>query len=391
MKIPFYKPYFTGKELEYIRKILLNGKDIGGDGPYTKRVHKFLKSRYHVRNVLLTTSCTTALEMAAQLLDLRDGDEVIMPSFTFSSTANAILLHKGKVVFAEIDPKTLNIDPSDIERKITKKTKAIVVVHYAGIACDMGAIMKIAKKHKLKVIEDAAQGIEAKWKNKYLGTIGDFGCISFHETKNITSGEGGALFINTDDKAIIEKAEIIREKGTNRSKFFRGEIDKYTWVEVGSSYLPSDILAAFLLAQLEKVKKITDERRSIYSYYHKELAHLEKQSLIQLPFIPPYATHSAHIFYVLFRTKDERDMAMSSLQKNGVGAVFHYIPLHSAPQGMKLGYKKADFPLTERVSGRILRLPIYSGMSKRESQFVMAELKKILKVLKVAPDKPWYQ
>jgi dTDP-4-amino-4,6-dideoxygalactose transaminase len=382
MKIPFFKPYITGNEFKYIQEILDKNTDIAGDGIFTKKVSRFLEKRYKVNKVFLTTSGTTALEMAVRLLNLTRNDEIIVPSFTFSSTANAILLAQGiKLVFAEVKSNTLNIDPEDIKRKITAKTKAIIVVHYAGVSCDMDEILKIAKNHNLKIIEDAAQCIESKYKDKFLGTIGDFGCLSFHETKNITCGEGGALFINTKKKQIAEKAEIIREKGTNRSKFFRGEIDKYTWVDIGSSYLPSDLLAAFLYAQLEQVKKITELRLKIYKYFKDELINYEKKGIVKIPCIPAYANHNAHIFYLIFKNGHARDRVLKMLKENGIGASFHYIPLHSAPQGLKLGYKKEDFPITERISTCLLRLPLFAGMTKIEMEYIIINLKNILNQL----------
>jgi dTDP-4-amino-4,6-dideoxygalactose transaminase len=376
MKIKFFKPYITGNEITYINDILKRHLPISGDGVYTKKVHEFLQKRYHFRHSLLTTSGTTALEMAAQLMGLHPGDEVIAPSFTFSSTINALLLNGLRVRFAEIQSNTLNIDPRDIARKITKKTKAIMVVHYAGVACDMGAVMSLARKHKLQVIEDAAQGIGAKYKNEYLGTIGDFGAMSFHETKNVVMGEGGALLINRKGKRIVEQAEILREKGTNRSKFFRGEIDKYTWVGVGSSYLPSDFLAAFLLAQLEAVGKINRLRMEIYNYYREKLTPIAMRGDIQLPTIPPFAHHNAHIFYVLFHSPKNRDFMLRFLKDRGVGATFHYIPLHSSPQGRSMGYHAEDFPITERVSKTLIRLPLWAGMSLKETKYVIDSLKK---------------
>lgn len=382
MKIKFFKPYITGNEIKYIEELLKNNRDVGGDGYYTKKVHKFLETKYGVKKAFLTTSGTTALELAIRILNLPKESEIIVPSFTFSSTVNAILLPDSlKVVFCEIQKDTLNIDPADIEKKITKKTKALMIVHYAGVSCDMDKIMKLAKKHNLKVIEDAAQGIEAKFKDKYLGTIGDLGCVSFHETKNITSGEGGALFINSNDKELTERAEIFREKGTNRTKFFQGEIDKYSWVDLGSSVLPSDILAAFLLAQLESAKKITKERLKIYNFYKKSLAKYEKQGLVKLPTIPKYAKHNAHIFYILFDSLEQRTTALSYLKQNGINASFHYIPLHNAPEGKKLGYKDGDFPITERVSDCLLRIPIYAGMTVAEQKYVVSKTKEILNQL----------
>jgi len=388
MKIRNFKPYITGNEIKYIKDIIDKGFDMSGDGPYTKKVHAFLEEKYKVKKAFLTTSGTTALEFAVRLLNLKPGDEVIVPAFTFSSTANAVLINCGlKVVFADIDKDTLNINPNDIEKRITDKTKAIIPVHYAGVACDMDRIMQIAKDNQLKVIEDAAQGIEAKYKDKYLGTIGDFGCLSFHDTKNITSGEGGALFINTSDQNIIERAEIISEKGTNRTKFFRGEIDKYTWVNIGSSYLPSDILAAFLLAQLEEVEKITDLRLQAYNEYRSKLSDLEKTGVIKLPTIPEYAKHNAHIFYVLFNSETERNFVMSYLREKGISAPFHYIPLHSSPEGKQLGNKPEDCPVTESLSYRLIRLPMFAGITKEEISYVLENLKEAM--LKSKEKKLW--
>lgn len=373
MNIKLCKPYITGKELVYMNDIITNGKTIAGDGEYSKRVHALLQRRYGARKALLTTSATAALEFAVRLCNLQAGDEVIVPSFTFSSTINAVLLNTGvRVVFADIDPRTCNVDSQDIARKVTEKTRAIIVVHYAGVACDMDAIMRLARKHKLRVIEDAAQCIGAKYKNKYLGTIGDFGCISFHETKNITCGEGGALFINANSQRIIKQAEIIREKGTNRTKFLAGVVNKYTWVAVGASYLPSDLLAAFLLAQLEAEPKVTQLRRAIYDFYKKELQPFEKLGLATLPYCPKNATHNAHIFFILLPSRVQRNFVMQYLRQRGVGATFHYIPLHSSPMGKKLGYKAADLPITHALGTRLLRLPLYAGMTKAEMQFVVA-------------------
>lgn len=383
MKVPFFKPFITGKETKYVAELIKKGQDVGGDGYYTSRVHEFLQTRYGVPKVFLTTSGTTALELAVRILKLERGSQVIVPSFTFSSTVNAVLLNNGlKVVFVEIDPQTLCLDPGDLERKITPQTKAVIVVHYAGISCDMDKIVQIARKHHLTIIEDAAQCIESKYKNQFLGTIGDLGCISFHETKNVTSGEGGALFINSNNKKLIEKAEIFREKGTNRSKFFRGEVDKYTWIDLGSSVLPSDILAAFLLAQLEAVEKITNLRLKIYKFYQKSLAGFEKEGLVKLPSVPAWSTHNAHIFYLLFKTAGQRNFALKYLRKHGVGATFHYIPLHSSPMGKRLGYRKSDLPITEKVSQTLVRLPLYAGMKKEESGYVIKKVEEALNLIK---------
>jgi dTDP-4-amino-4,6-dideoxygalactose transaminase len=379
MQVHGFKPYITGNEIKYIKDIINNARDMSGDAGYTKKVHAFMEKRYRVPKVLLTTSGTTALEMAVKLLNLKPGDEVITPSFTFSSTVNAILLEQGvKAVFAEIDPQTLNIDPADIAKKITPKTKALMVVHYAGVACDMDKIMALAKKHHLKVIEDAAQGIEAKYKGRYLGTIGDFGTLSFHDTKNITCGEGGALFINSPDVNIHEAAEIWREKGTNRSKFFRGLIDRYTWVSLGSSYLPSDLLAAFLYAQLEQVEKIIALRKKAYDYYLQKLSPLAAKGLFQLPGITAGAEHNAHIFYILLLTGKERDRMLAALRAKGIAASFHYIPLHSAPQGIKAGADPKALPVTTAVSARLLRLPLFSEISRAQQNYVIQTLISLL-------------
>ncbi len=375
MKIPFSKPYITGKEIEYIKDIIDNGLDTAGDGKYTKLVHRWFEEKYKIPKVLLTTSCTTALEMAVKLLDLKKGDEVIAPSFTFSSTANAILLEKGVVIkFVDVDPKTINIDPIEVEKAITPKTKAIMVVHYAGVSCDMDKIMDLAKKNNLKVIEDAAQAIGSKYKGKYLGTIGDFGCLSFHGTKNIVSGEGGALLINNPDSETIEKAEILREKGTNRSKFLRGVIDKYTWVEIGGSYLPSDMLAAFLYAQLEMEEEITRLRVDKYNYYHDQLKSLEQKGKLTLPTIPEGQEHNAHIFFILLPNAEVRNALMDFLRSREIGAVAHYVPLHSSPVGQNLGYKQEDFPVTNDINDTLLRLPLFAQISKDDQDLIVENI-----------------
>lgn len=380
MQIKNFKPFITGKEIKYIEDIINNEFSMSGDGIYTKKVHAFLEKKYRTNKALLTTSGTTALEFAVRLLNLKPGDEVILPSFTFSSTANAVLVNFGlKVVFADIQKDTLNIDPKDIEKKITKKTKAIIVVHYAGVACDMDKVMRIAKKHNLKVIEDAAQAIEAKYKGRYLGTIGDFGCFSFHDTKNITAGEAGALFINTYDKEVIERAEIVREKGTDRTKFIRGEVDKYTWVDIGSSYLPSDLLAAFLLAQLEGADMITKKRKKVFNTYKKQLSYLEDLGIVKLPTIPKYAKTNAHIFYVILKNEEIRDFVISYLRTKGISAPFHYIPLHSSPVGKSLGNSISDLPVSTDLSNRILRLPVYAGLNKKEIEYVIKHFEAALR------------
>lgn len=382
MKIPFYKPYITGKELVYIEDIITNNYDLAGDGVYTKKVHAWFENRYNVPKVLLTTSGTTALELAVRLLNLHEGDEVITPSFTFSSTVNAILLsHGAKAVFVDIEDNTLNIDPDKIESAITHKTKALMIVHYAGVAPDMDKVMNIAKKHNLKVIEDAAQAIESTYKGKYLGTFGDFGCMSFHGTKNITAGEGGALFINTHEEKVHEQAEIIREKGTNRSKFLLGLVDKYTWVNLGGSYLPSDLLAAFLFAQLEHIDTITRLRKDAYQYYTHSLREYIKKGVFRIPKISKDQQHNSHIFYIVFKTEGERNRIMKYLRDHGVSAAFHYIPLHSAPYGIEMGNSSSSLPVTTDMAGRLLRLPLYSGISTDEQDYVVDQLKRAITLI----------
>lgn len=385
MQIPFNRPYLTGNELSYIEDAIYsaaNGEGhISGDGRYTHLAQELMESRFSAEQVLLTTSCTSALELASFLLDFKPGDEVIVPSYTFSSTVNAIIMAGGTPVFADIEESTLNIDPEDIKKKVTDRTKAIYPIHYGGVSCAMDEIMEIADKYRLAVVEDAAQGVNAKYKGRYLGTIGDFGCYSFHETKNYVCGEGGALLVNTDDPAMIERAEILREKGTNRSKFWRGEVDKYTWVDMGSSYLPSDILAAFLYAQLEKLDEIQKSRLSVWNTYYNGLREFEDAGIVRLPVIPEYAEHNAHLFYLLFNDEQARDQAMQGLKEEGVHAVFHYIPLHSAPMGQRYGYGEGDLPVTENLSGRLLRLPMYAGMKGDELQFTVGKVRSLVKKL----------
>jgi len=373
MQIPFNRPYLTGNEIRHMEDVLHSlseGGHISGDGKYTKLVQDFFQSKFGTQKALMTTSCTSALELATWLLDLKPGDEVIVPSYTFSSTVNPILLAGAKPVFADICEDTLNIDPADIRKKITKKTRAIYPVHYGGVSCEMDEIMAIAQEYDFKVVEDAAQGVNAKYKGKYLGAIGDFGCYSFHETKNYVCGEGGALLINSDDPTITERAEIIREKGTNRSKFHRGEVDKYTWVDIGSSYLPSDLLSAFLYAQLEKLDEIQNMRMKVWYAYYSALKPFEDAETIRLPVVPDYAEHNAHIFYVLFNDEQTRNRVMIQLKGNGILAVFHYIPLHSSPVGLGLRNRKEDLPVTEEMSGRLLRLPMYAGITDEEWEFI---------------------
>lgn len=359
-EIPFNKPYFTGNETKYIVESVRSGK-ISGDGIFTKKCHHFFEEKYGLKKCLLTTSCTDALELAALLIDIRPGDEIILPSFTFVSTANAFVLRGAKLVFVDSMQESPNIDVANIEQLITNKTKAIVPVHYAGIACDMDLILALANKYNLYVIEDAAQAIDSYYKGKPLGSIGQLSAFSFHETKNVISGEGGMLVIN--DASFVDRAEIIREKGTNRSKFFRGEVDKYGWVEPGSSFLPSDIIAAFLFAQLENIKIIQEKRKQLWQFYYDNL--LPLNSKIQLPFIPDYATNNAHMFYVVCRDLNERTNLINYLKSNNILSVFHYQSLHKSPYYLDKHdgriLKNAD-----HYTERLLRLPMYFGLKLSE-------------------------
>jgi dTDP-4-amino-4,6-dideoxygalactose transaminase len=361
MHIPFNKPYMTGKELWYISQAHANGH-LAGDGEFTRRCNAWLENRVGCNKALLTHSCTAALEMTAILADLEPGDEVIMPSYTFVSTANAFVLRGAVPVFVDIRPDTLNIDEARIEEAITNKTKAIVVVHYAGVACEMDAIMAIANRHNLLVIEDDAQGMGSSYKGRPLGSIGHLAAVSFHETKNIISGEGGALLVNSP--RFTERAEMIREKGTNRSQFFRGLVDKYTWVEVGSSYLPSELVAAFLWAQMEEADAITQRRLDIWNTYHQWFASLEEQGKVRRPVIPPDCKHNAHMYYLLLPNLKQRTAFIESLKEQGIGAVFHYIPLHDSPMGKKYGRTSGDLQNTVELSERLVRLPFWLGMEE---------------------------
>lgn len=374
MNIPFNKPFIIENELEYITDAVNQGV-LRGDGSYTQKCHEFFEKTLPCKKALLTHSCTAALEMAALLLDLKAGDEVIMPSFTFVSTANAFALRGAIPVFIDIRPDTLNIDEALIDQAITPKTKAICVVHYAGVACDMDTVMKIAKKHGLAVIEDAAQAVGSFYKGKALGTIGDMGCFSFHETKNVISGEGGALIINNEK--YIERAEIIREKGTNRSQFFRGEIDKYTWVDVGSSFLPSDLIAAFLLSQLENMDKINKKRIEIWNSYHQMFKKYEPK--IKRPFIPSDCQHNAHMYYVLFENLEKRSEFIEFMKKNEINPVFHYIPLHSSPAGEKYGRVASSMNVTNKTSNTLVRLPLYYNLKAVEFETITTCADKYLK------------
>lgn len=370
-QIPYNRPPIVGKELEYLQRALSQRK-LCGDGPFTKLCHQWLVEQLQAQKALLTHSCTAALEMSALLVNLSPGDEVIMPSFTFVSTANAVVLRGATPVFVDVRSDTLNIDESLIEQAITPKTKAIFVVHYAGVSCAMEAILEIANKHNIFVLEDAAQGIMATYKGRALGTIGHLGSLSFHETKNIVAGEGGALLIN--DPQFNERAEIIREKGTNRSQFLRGEIDKYTWVDVGSSYLPSELIAAVLYAQLESASDITKQRLTLWNTYLSGLLDLQAKEKISLPHIPAECEHNGHIFYLLTRTEEERSELIPFLKNRGIHSVFHYVPLHLAPAGRRYARSMNSLPVTSSSSDRLLRLPLYVGMSSDECQRVVESI-----------------
>lgn len=370
-KIPFNRPYITGKEVCNIEKAQSNGH-LSGDGEYTKLCHDWLQRRTGCHKALLTHSCTAALEMAALLLDIQPGEEIIMPSYTFVSSANAFVLRGGVPVFVDIREDTLNLDERLIESSITSRTRAIVPVHYAGVACEMDTIMAIARKYGLKVIEDAAQGIMSSYKEQALGKIGDLGAYSFHETKNITSGEGGALLINNSD--MILRAEIIREKGTNRSLFVRGEVDKYTWQEVGSSFLPGELVAAFLWGQLEEANRITKERLSIWRRYHKLLEPLEDKGMLRRPIIPDDCEHNAHMYYIILAPEIDRQKVLDSFRLNEIGAVFHYVSLHSSPAGRHYGRVYGDLNVTNRQSNGLVRLPLWIGLSNEQQDRIVKVL-----------------
>ena len=370
--INFNEPPYIGKELEYV-KIAIENKKICGDGQFTKLCNAWIEEKTGTEKALLTTSCTSALEMAAMLCDIRPGDEVIMPSFTFVSTANAFVLRGTKIVFVDIRPDTMNIDETLIEAAITPKRKAIVPVHYAGVACEMDKIMELAKRYNLKVIEDAAQGVSSYYKNRALGSIGDFGCYSFHETKNYSMGEGGAILIKNSEN--IERAEIIREKGTNRSRFFRGQVDKYTWVSEGSSYLPSDMNAAYLYAQLENEEKIYNDRMNSWHLYYDGLRELAQKGQIELPTVPENCIHNAHMFYIKAKNLEERIKLLSYLKANDINAVFHYIPLHSAPAGVKYCRFNGEDKFTTRESELLIRLPMFYGLKSTDIEYIIEKIK----------------
>ena len=370
--IHFNVPPCTGNEMKYISEAVASHK-ICGDGQFTKRCNSWMEERFHANKIMLTTSGSTALDMAFELCELKPGDEVILPSYTFSSTANAAVLCGARLVFADIRPDTMNIDEKKIEQAITDRTKVICCVHYAGVACEMDKIMDIARRYGLRVIEDAAQGVMSTYKGKALGTIGDFGCYSFHETKNYSMGEGGAIVINNPE--FNEKAEILREKGTNRSKFFRGQVDKYTWVDFGDSYLPSELNAAYLWAQLEMADQINDDRRSSWNAYYEGLRPLADAGKIELPVIPEGCVHNGHMFYIKAKDLQERTALISFLRNRNIYAVFHYVPLHSAPAGYKFGRFSGDDVYTTRESERLLRLPIYYGLKKEDLEYVVQAVK----------------
>ncbi len=366
--IPFNVPPCTGDELEYIGQAIASRK-ICGDGEFTKKCSRWLEDRFNAQKVLLTTSGTTALDMAALLCELQPGDEVILPSFTFSSTATAFVLAGARLVFVDIRPDTMNIDETKIEAAITDKTRVIVPVHYAGVACEMDTIMDIARRHGLKVVEDAAQGVMSTYKGRPLGTIGDMGCFSFHETKNYSMGEGGAIVINRPE--YNERAEILREKGTNRSKFFRGQVDKYTWVDFGDSYLPSELNAAYLWAQLMKADEINEDRLRTWNEYWKALLPLAQAGKLELPTIPEGCVHNAHMFYIKAKNLEERTALIKHLKERDILAVFHYVPLHSAPAGLKFGRFAGEDVYTTAESDRLLRLPMYFGLTGEDRQAVI--------------------
>jgi dTDP-4-amino-4,6-dideoxygalactose transaminase len=361
----------TGKELSYIAESHFNGR-LAGDGPFTKNCHKWLEQRTGSKKVLLTHSCTAALEMSALLLDIQPGDEIIMPSYTFVSTANAFVLRGGVPVFVDIREDTLNLDEKLLESAITERTRAIVPVHYAGVACEMDSIMAIAQRRQLKVVEDAAQGVMATYKGRALGSIGDLGAYSFHETKNIISGEGGALLVN--DQSLALRAETIREKGTDRTRFFRGEVDKYTWQEVGSSFLPGELIAAFLWAQLEEAERITQKRLISWNLYHELLESLEVEGLLRRPIVPDECKHNAHMYYVLLEPGVDRQVVLERFRRQGIGSVFHYVPLHSSPAGRRYGRSHGDLQNTDSLSERLIRLPLWVGITVEQQLRVVNSL-----------------
>ncbi|HUN94355.1 MAG TPA: dTDP-4-amino-4,6-dideoxygalactose transaminase [Burkholderiaceae bacterium] len=370
--IPFNRPPMTGKELHYVAECLFRGR-LAGDGHYTQRCHAWLQRNSGSGRALLTHSCTAALEMAALLLDIQPGDEIVMPSYTFVSTANAFVLRGGVPVFVDIRADTLNLDERLVEAALTPRTRAIVPVHYAGVACAMDEILALAARHGIKVVEDAAQGVMAQYKGRTLGSIGDLGAYSFHETKNVISGEGGALLVN--DPGLVAQAEIIREKGTDRSRFLRGEVDKYTWQSAGSSFLPSELTAAFLWAQLEEAQNSTARRREIWARYHERLAPLEARGLLRRPIVPPDCTHNAHMYYVLLAPPVSRDRVLQRFRDENIVATFHYVPLHSAPAGRRYGRASGALPMTDRAAEQLVRLPLWAGIAEAQQDRVVEVLR----------------
>ncbi len=368
IKVDFNRPITVGNEFEYMRQAIANAH-ISGDGAFTKKCHTFLESQLGVKKALLTTSCTHALEMSAILLDIKPGDEVVIPDFTFVSTVNAFVLRGAKPIFVDVRPDTLNLDETKLEDAITPRTKAIVPVHYAGVGCEMDAILEIAKRHNIAVVEDNAHGLFGKYKGKYLGTFGALATQSFHETKNFSCGEGGALLIN--DPSLAERAEIVREKGTNRSRFFRGQVDKYSWVDIGSSYLPSDMLAAYLYAQFEQREKIQSHRKNVWEMYNSALKDWAEKNGVTLPRIPEYDEQAYHMFYMLLPNLDLRQKLIAYLRERGVYSVFHYLPLHLSDMGQGFGYKAGDCPVTEKVSDQLVRLPFHNALTSNDQEQVI--------------------
>lgn len=373
-KIPFNKASLTGNELRYIQEAVEQGH-ISGDGFFTRKCCDLMEQRFDAKKILLTPSCTDALEIAAILLDLKQGDEVILPSFAFVTTANAFVLRGAKPVFIDIRSDTLNLDETRIESRITPRTKAIIALHYAGVSCDMDTILSVANKRGIPVVEDAAQGVNARYKSRYLGTMGDLGAYSFHETKNYTCGEGGALVINRE--RYVERSEIVRQKGTNRNQFFRGQTDKYTWCDLGSSYVLSDVLAAFLYAQLEQLDGIAKKRKSIFDAYLDDLRPLQDSGKIRLPIIPDECESNFHLFHILLESEKERNRIMDGLKAAGILSVFHYVPLHTSPMGISFGYRQGEFPVTEDLSGRLLRLPFYNSLSDAEIHLITTTIRNL--------------
>jgi dTDP-4-amino-4,6-dideoxygalactose transaminase len=371
-RIPFNVPSLSGQELAYVQQAVDSGH-ISGDGPFTKRCHALLEGLLGGARTLLTTSCTHALDMTALLLDLAPGDEVILPSYTFVSTANAVALRGARPVFCDVREDTLNLDERLIPGLVTDRTRAIFVVHYAGVPCEMDPILALARDRSLAVVEDAAQALGSRYRGRLCGTLGDLGAFSFHETKNVSCGEGGALVVNRQD--LVERAEIIREKGTNRSQFFRGLVDKYTWVDVGSSFLPSDLLAAYLCAQLEAFPEVQRKREAIWFHYFYGLQDLERRGVLRLPRVPDHVTQNYHLFYVLCEDEATRDRLMLYLRERGILAVFHYVPLHTSPVGQRLGYASGRLPITERSAGRLLRLPFFNGLTQTDQHEVIATIR----------------